>query len=402
MSPHGFHVVGPKWGRRRPVRFETAFSAYMAADAASSPEAEGYLSAFAFGDEFLDHLAETKSTAGFDGDVGAAYLPIDIDRPDLAVAAFDAGRLAAYVAARYGLDDELLVFFSGRKGFHVCVPADVFDAAPSPGLPATFRRLAKALAEPHGVAIDTSIYEPSRLFRAPNSRHPATDLHKVPLDIDTLLRGGPDHFRALARFPRPSVVPPAVGPHPLAVADYCEAASGLLLPVFGRRHATGGSENGRLTRSTEDFLSEGAAIGERNNRLYSAARNFADFDDLASLVHGLLREPAERAGIRPGRVRAAVTDAVTDAVAAKRGDVPLAPATGAFFRHEIVREEREVRLAAAAADLAGYMTLDDLITAVLTPAAVACGLPPQEVRSVLRSALSRSSRRSADGLNPKE
>ena len=84
-------------------------------------------------------------------------------------------------------DDTLLAFFSGSKGFHVGLPTALWSPEPSPTFHRVCRRFAEAIAEVAGVAIDSGVYDAVRAFRAPNSRHPKTGLHKRRLSLDELL-----------------------------------------------------------------------------------------------------------------------------------------------------------------------------------------------------------------------
>src|SRR5262249_28738914 len=190
LLPYAFRIVGPTWERRRPVLADVAFRAYAACDDRAQVEREAYLSAFCFGLDFYRLLESTGSTAGFAGACGSAWLWFDIDRAgDLAAALADARRLAAFVLARYPTldDDDVLAFYSGSKGFHVGIPSSLWGPAPAGTFNRVARRFAERLAERAGVAIDGGVYDKVRAFRAPNSRHPKTGLHKRRLSHDELL-----------------------------------------------------------------------------------------------------------------------------------------------------------------------------------------------------------------------
>src|SRR5262245_21568894 len=157
----------------------------------------------------LDHLKATGgSSADFAGPVWSAFLWFDIDRDDLAAALADGRRLATVLLSRYAAlaEDDLALFFSGKKGVHVGLP---LCHAPNPGptFHRTCRVLAGRLARLAGVAIDAGIYDRVRPFRLPNSRHPKTGLHKVRLEYRELMHLSPDAVRNLAREPRPFEVP---------------------------------------------------------------------------------------------------------------------------------------------------------------------------------------------------
>ena len=96
--------------------------------------------------------------------------------------------MAASLIDRYRLDgDDLLVFFSGSKGFHIGLPTSLWQPMPSERYHRVARRFAEWLVEPIEIAIDVGIYDKVRAFRAPNSRHPKTGLHKRALSARELL-----------------------------------------------------------------------------------------------------------------------------------------------------------------------------------------------------------------------
>src|SRR5262249_35944806 len=154
-----------------------------------------YLSHFVFGRDFAEHLERTGSEAAYDGPCGADWLHWDIDRPgDLEHALRDARRLAGAILHRYCELDEgdLPVFLSGGKGMHVGIPTSLWGPTPSSRFHETARRFALAIAERAGIVVDGTIYSKTRLFRAPNSRHPKTGLYKRRLDLDELMHLKPE------------------------------------------------------------------------------------------------------------------------------------------------------------------------------------------------------------------
>lgn len=120
---YAFRIVGATCEPRRLVDAGAALAAYAAVDPRCEPNREAYLSAFWFAADFREHLEQTGSTAGFVGPCWSPWLWFDIDSEDLPVAWKDAGALADVLCERYGLDaGDLLLFFSGSKGFHVGLP----------------------------------------------------------------------------------------------------------------------------------------------------------------------------------------------------------------------------------------------------------------------------------------
>lgn len=158
-SSYGFRIVGDCRQQRRLVDWQAAFAGYTECDEAAEVNREAYLSAFTFGDEFRQHLTMRQTTKGYAGPCGAAWLWFDLDRDnDLEAATRDARRLCAAIAERYRLDGgELLIFFSGSKGFHVGLPSSLCRAKPSVVFSKSARILADQLAAAAGVAIDSSV-----------------------------------------------------------------------------------------------------------------------------------------------------------------------------------------------------------------------------------------------------
>src|SRR4051812_25216826 len=117
----GFRIVGALTGERRLVDWQAAFSGHATLDHRIDFSLEGYHSVFTFDQDFREQLETTGSTKDFGGPCGADFVWFDIDREDnLEAARRDAARLALLLTARYQLnDDDLLIFFSGSKGFHI-------------------------------------------------------------------------------------------------------------------------------------------------------------------------------------------------------------------------------------------------------------------------------------------
>ncbi|MDB5311281.1 MAG: hypothetical protein JWO38_5483, partial [Gemmataceae bacterium] len=197
-------------------------------------------------------------------------------------------------------DDDVLTFFSGGKGFHVGVPLP-HNPDPSPVFHQTARRLAEGLAAGAGVRIDTGVYDRVRCFRAPNSRHPKTGLHKRRLVYDELMKLPVGRIAELAREPVPFEVPPVGELVTELEVDWGEAAA-----EAQKRSAQGGRPHpGRLQRATVEFLHDGAEEGERHPRLFRAAADMAEIaaaHGLDTLIHALLTEPALDTGLAPAEV----------------------------------------------------------------------------------------------------
>lgn len=303
--PYGFRMVGPVRGTRRLVNAAAAFAAHAACDPRAEPDRECYLSAFHYGDAFREHLSAHGTTKGYGGLCWAPWLWLDIDRAgDLDLALTDTRRLLGFVLGRYPKldDDTVLVFFSGAKGCHLGLPL-THNPAPSPDFHRTARRLAEGLAAGAGVTIDTAIYDRVRCFRAPNSRHPKTGLHKRQLSLDEVLHLTAARISEMARGPAPFDVPTVGELIAELETDWQEAAALIGREVEGR---VGRPHPVRLQRATTDFLRDGAEVGERRPRLFRAAADMAELaaaHGVDALIESLLTEPALDCGVCPADVR---------------------------------------------------------------------------------------------------
>jgi hypothetical protein len=303
----GYRIIGNTAGRRRLVDAAVALTGYAACDPRAEVGREAYLSAFWFSSDFSTYLAQTGSTKGFDGTCWAPFVWWDIDNENDPQAAFDgARRLASTILERYrSLDDgDLLLFFSGAKGFHVGLPV-VWNAPPSIDFHRVARRFAEAFAQLAGVSIDTSIYDKVRAFRAPNSWHPKTGRHKRRLCLDELMRLSLDGICRLAESPEPFALPAPAATCEQAAADWQEAMALVRQQAEekARRHAAMTNGTATLNRLTIDFIRDGAEQGDRHRLLFSAAANLAEFGCPPALAHALLTEAALDSGLSPSAVR---------------------------------------------------------------------------------------------------
>jgi hypothetical protein len=321
--PYGFRVVGDTSGRRRLVDAAVALAGYASCDDKAEVGREAYLSAFWFGDDFRQQLRETGSSRGFDGSCWAPFVWFDIDRDDPAQALTDARGLAMATLERYPAldDDDLLLFFSGSKGFHVGLPA-FWRPEPSATFHRTARRFAELLAAGAGVSID-AVYDKVRCFRAPNSRHPKTGLHKRRLSLDELLHLSPDGIRALAATPAPFDLPDVRAPADLAAREWAQCVRLVEAGAEAKAQRRAAVADGavRLNRATLDFIRDGADTGDRHRMLFSAAANLGEFGCPPALAHALLTEAALDSGLPPKEVRRQIECGLNHARAATGGDI---------------------------------------------------------------------------------
>jgi hypothetical protein len=301
---YGFRIVGGCQNERRLVDWPAAFSAYCLCEGRAEVHREAYLSAFCFGTAFRDQLASTGSPRGYAGECWSRWLWFDIDRDELHDATAAGRKLVAGLQNRYALDaDELLVFFSGKKGLHIGLPLAICGwPPPSPAFNHVCRRLAETLADLAGVRVDASVYDAVRPFRAPNSRHPRTGLYKRRVAVDELMLLNAGRLAELASEPEPFDLPPSPNCNRQAVDDWSAAALAIQQQAAV---ATQRAVDGRATlnRATLEFIREGATTGDRHRLTFSAAANLAEFGCSFELAYALLSEAALDSGLSPADVR---------------------------------------------------------------------------------------------------
>jgi hypothetical protein len=311
--PYGFHVMGSVCERRWPVDWQAAFVAYAACDPRAKSEDEAYLSHFVYGRDFDEYLNSNRTEKGYDGPCGAIWLFFDIDRKDdLNRALHDARLLAAGILDRYPeLDDnDLLIFWSGEKGFHLGLPTSLWRPTPSRCFHEIAERFCLAHAERAGVVIDRNIYSKVRLFRPPNSRHPMTNLYKRRLAFNELMNLNVDGIVELARQPMPFHVPAITVSSPTAATDWQAASETVERHAANRagRRPTFPDGSPKLNALTLAFIREGALEGEREVRLFQAAANLAELGCPAELAHALLFEVSLDSGLTPSETRKGIND----------------------------------------------------------------------------------------------
>ena len=176
---------------------------------ASCKPYECYRSHFRFPEEMKTHverdsiLAYDKPTVkGYDGPTYSDFLWLDLDRDPLSTALKDAQSIISQLEFIYHVSrDDLRMYFSGAKGFHLGIPMVAFGLEPS----LKFSQQCKSLAlEIVGdIEIDKSVYDKTRLFRLSNTQHAGSNLYKVELLPNELMEcDDMEVIKSLAKSPR--------------------------------------------------------------------------------------------------------------------------------------------------------------------------------------------------------
>ncbi len=161
------------------------------------------------------------------------------------------------------------------------------------------RFFAEGWSDRASVAIDTSVYDKVRAFRAPNSRHPKTGLHKRRVTYDELMYVKAIAIAERATQPEPFEIPSFPQSNERAIEDWGRAS----MQVVQRCEATGRNDSASLNQATLQFIREGAVAGDRHRLLFSAAANLAEFNCPRDLAHALLTESARDSGLPPKDIK---------------------------------------------------------------------------------------------------
>lgn len=116
-------------------------------------------------------------------------LYFDIDSALFEEAYHDAISLYEYLLSNLP-KESIIVYFTGKKGFHIECEAVCLGINPSNNLPNIFRFIAETLKQKLQLkCLDFSVYDPRRMWRLPGSRHQSTRLYKNILPENILYSG---------------------------------------------------------------------------------------------------------------------------------------------------------------------------------------------------------------------
>lgn len=307
-----YRIKGPVTNNRELVAAAAVLEAYSRCEDRARVHEESYLSAFYFEESFREHLRAAGSTRGFRGSTWSPWIWFDIDRESseggIDTALADVRRLGETLVGNFGVPEEqLLPFFSGSKGFHLGCPASLWAPTGGPAFHRTARAFAEIVAGEAGIRIDTGIYDAVRAFRAPNSRHPKTGLHKRFIPPGQLGVLTAEDILDLGRSPAPFELPVdfEVGSFDRLVAAWQEAQAHVASQdaAAAQRRAAGPDAAVHVNQLTLDVIRGcNVAVGDRHRSIYSAARNLADCGASRELTVGLITEGARDLGLPPSEV----------------------------------------------------------------------------------------------------
>jgi hypothetical protein len=176
---------------------------------------EAYVGLFRYDESYRKHYETHKSVGGFRGRCTAPFVLFDFDSEDDREGARQSAIRCVKKIEAYGLPrDQVRIFFTGNKGYHITIPARAFGGfEPSAELPQIMGLIADLIAGdfPH---FDNGIYNHNRLVRLTNSWNAGGARYKIPLTFQELCDG--DHMEHAKRrqhinTPKPATWPTVIG-----------------------------------------------------------------------------------------------------------------------------------------------------------------------------------------------
>lgn len=308
--PHGFLIRDSIAADRRRVDAAKAYRAFCQCDPKAGVGRPAWEAAFQFGDDFAELLARTGSPAGFAGSTWAPRLHCDIDRDEAAGgldrALDDAKRIVNVLDEQYGVPREVISpFFSGQKGFDVSIPTALWKPKASIAFHATARQFIQTIAAGAQVIVDAGVFDPTRAWRMPNSKHQRTGLTKryIPVEIfDTITVKG---VLNMACVPEPFDPPSTDGIEStdmlVAVWDAAGRAVAERAAAAEQRRTevASGARAASVNSLTRAFLAGEIRQGDRHRLLFSSAANLAELGCPLNAAVALLTKPALDLGLKP-------------------------------------------------------------------------------------------------------
>lgn len=210
---------------------------------------------------------------------GGLYLDFD-DEDDFEKVRQDALTSLSYFKVVYKIPEENInIYFSGKKGLHIIVPPEIMGIEPNNQLNLIFKYIANSIRTyTPNKTIDLKIYDNKRLFRIPNTIHEATGLYKIPLLSDELRNLSKEEIINLAHSPRTIKTKRIVEVNKTANIQYLKAIDEFI------KYSKDSNKDFKYNRTInfvppciQSLLDNGAEIGQRNMSIAILAGFFKQY-----------------------------------------------------------------------------------------------------------------------------
>lgn len=143
------------------------------------PEADYYESIYTYSDEHKKTFDESGSLAGIKN-ITTNKLVFDFDsKENVDLARKDAVELCSRLVSKGVIADSIQISYSGSKGYHIVL--DTTDSFTRKQCENVMKNLGQDLT-----TLDFKITDEQRILRLPLTKHPKTNLYKIPLTLDQL------------------------------------------------------------------------------------------------------------------------------------------------------------------------------------------------------------------------
>lgn len=238
------------------------------------------------------------SILGYTGDCFADIIWFDIDfKEDLELARDTSIKLVKHLNDKYGIKyNQTIKYFSGQKGFHIGIPIGFIEGVEmSPDFPEKVKKFCSFIASELGIKIDGAIYNHTRIFRLPNSKHNDSGLYKIPINTNELFTASVDDIKKIASAPRLDFKVEYNHQEIIKSAwltstwNYCESSSMQRLKITEK-------ERGKFFTPTElnrniHLFSQACMLFEKSELAYTSVRQLVESLDDAS--KNPIKDPAE-------------------------------------------------------------------------------------------------------------
>jgi len=263
-----------------------------------------YSSVYLHSQEFADYTQAHKGNgngtgmAGYTGGVKAEFVHWDFDSSSNPEKAYnDAKELMERLVHIYDVEIERIrIYFSGNKGFHVLMISPEFALLQGrKNLPSLIKVFANKCAERLETA-DTAVYDITRIWRIPNTKHSKTGLYKIPI---------------LPSWTFPQVKEKAQQPQkvnflPIEEFDQNKAIQVEIKSIWSSKkeekpssfHFTGGN--------LIEGISSGFKEGERNNAMFSLGRMLNKKGIDIHMIDAILRMVNEKSGLEEREIQSII------------------------------------------------------------------------------------------------
>lgn len=180
----------------------------------------------------------------------------------------DALTVIAFLETVFKLtENSYSLFYSGNKGVHLTIPAEVLGVEPCMDLNDVYKYIATVAKNyTQFKTLDTQVYDRKRLFRIPNTIHEKSNLYKIQITYQELKEKDLTEIRQMAQQPRKLVkarrilVPVAHQKMERFINDYHREAK----EKEADKNKTRRSSINFIPPCVEKILQDGANVGQRN------------------------------------------------------------------------------------------------------------------------------------------